>query len=70
MMTTEERRKPLWCGIVQKAIEAAAASGRPVDIEATLNSIGILRWSKYRSRAVTYARKVLAAGSGGDRDEA
>jgi hypothetical protein len=62
--TTDERRKlPLWCSLVETAMQTAAASGKPFT-EAALDSIGIFAWSPYRARALAYAEKIIAARRG------
>jgi hypothetical protein len=64
------RKLPLWTSLVDRALQSAAATGKPVVIEAALDSVGIFRWSKYRLRAVTYAKKVIAAKSGDSHESA
>jgi hypothetical protein len=69
--TDDSRKRPMWCGLVDRAVQDAVLSGRPFAVEELLNGIGIFRWSPYRERAVTYAKKIIGAGSsGGSHDDA
>jgi hypothetical protein len=57
----DERRRPLWCSLVDRAVQLAAASAaEPVDIEAVLDSCGIFKWSPFRTRAIAYAKQKIA----------
>ena len=61
----DERRRPLWCSAVDRAMQLAIASGKPFDIERLLDSIGIFAWSPFRRRAAVYAETLIAARNGG-----
>jgi hypothetical protein len=68
---TRCRKLPLWAGLVEAAVRSAEGRGEPFT-ETMLDSVGIFAWSPYRARALSYAQKIIAAGSssGGSHDNA
>jgi hypothetical protein len=53
--------RPFWADLIDKAIAAAVANGRPPSVQWVLNSVGLLHWTPYRVEARTYAVKMLEA---------
>jgi hypothetical protein len=54
-------QRKLWHDLVDRAIDRAAASGKPFTVERVLDSVGILSWAPSRPQALTYATKMLEA---------
>jgi hypothetical protein len=53
--------RPFWCDLIDKAIAAAVANGRPPSVDGVLARTGFLPWSPYKAEARTYAVRALNA---------
>jgi len=61
---TKPGHRKLWCDLVDRGVRTAIASGKPVNVERILDSIGIFHWAPYRTQALEYAEKLLKASGG------
>jgi hypothetical protein len=59
MTTTSDRKRQLWQDIVERAVQTAQQGGKPLTVEAVLDSCGVFHWSPYRQRAHAYATKMI-----------
>jgi hypothetical protein len=55
--------RKLWHDSVERAVQTAAASGKPFTVGQVLDRIGVFTWAPYRAQAFEYANKMLATAN-------